>query len=237
MTGSTAEPEPSKRSLHKPVPNYCEASGVTGAGDNLQKLRAGSRELGFSKANKKLYEATEVQGGMEETGEMFSKQHCWNAVLPTLTPSSALWSAAACVTNRGSRAWKFPSQTHLQPTQRFRHPPPCFLRIFLLSYLASCRQQAPGSGTAALITRCANLVPRHVNCLVLPALARPGGDSVHQAVTFRTTNAWPGTPLIFSCTSTTPELGWMCPIPSSVCLPALVQGFLLLEAAIKVAWL
>lgn len=151
---------------------------------------------------------------------MFSKQHCWNAVLPTLTPSSALWSAAACVTNRGSRAWKFPSQTHLQPTQRFRHPPPCFLRIFLLSYLASCRQQAPGSGTAALITRCANLVPRHVNCLVLPALARPGGDSVHQAVTFRTTNAWPGTPLIFSCTSTTPELGWMCPIPSSVCLPA-----------------
>lgn len=144
MTGSTAEPEPSKRSLHKPVPNYCEASGVTGAGDNLQKLRAGSRELGFSKANKKLYEATEVQGGMEETGEMFSKQHCWNAVLPTLTPSSALWSAAACVTNRGSRAWKFPSQTHLQPTQRFRHPPPLLSTHFSLILSRILQAASPG---------------------------------------------------------------------------------------------
>ncbi|EOA98453.1 hypothetical protein Anapl_07632 [Anas platyrhynchos] len=64
---------------------------------------------------------------------------------------------------------------------------------------------------------------RHLNCLVL---ARLGGDSVHQALTFHSTNAWPGSPLIFGATAdfqlhrhyngTMPEPGWMCPIPSAL---------------------
>lgn len=135
----------SQRSLHKPVPSYCEAMGTTGAGDNLQKLCAGSRELGSSaKRTRSCTKRQKPAGRDRGNGERCfpnstaGTPSCPRSrrAVPFGVQQPALQSTAAVPGN-------FPVRQISSP-RSVSGSPPSFRCIFLLSYLASCRQQAPG---------------------------------------------------------------------------------------------